>query len=182
MKRFLGMLLSAIAVLSLVLCVAVAVLWVRSYEIADGGLWTRTWAAGSTYGYTQYRMDSVKGSFGVAIAGNQSSRAVSSGGFRWEPINAASVYLPTESRYGFYYHSNTSGTFWFRSLFVPHWLIVLLFAALPAAQSARIIARRRRRHLANRVCTECGYDLRASPERCPECGTSRLPLAPASQP
>ena len=56
----------------------------------------------------------------------------------------------------------------------PWWLPCLAGAVLPAAW---LIARqRRRRRLALTLCPACGYDLRASPDRCPECGAERMAI------
>jgi hypothetical protein len=51
---------------------------------------------------------------------------------------------------------------------VPWWIPLLLCMAPPAAAAARSFHRRKRRVLG--LCVECGYDLRASAGRCPECG------------
>jgi hypothetical protein len=55
-------------------------------------------------------------------------------------------------------------------LFVPMWFAVLITAAAPLATSCALWRARRRRRRQRDVCINCGYDLRASPERCPECG------------
>ena len=60
------------------------------------------------------------------------------------------------------------------SAVVPHPYLLAVAAVLPAWRLAAV-ARRRRRGRAG-LCPACGYDLRATPGRCPECG----PLATTS--
>ena len=50
-----------------------------------------------------------------------------------------------------------------------YWFIVLLFSPWPIAWLVRWQMRRRTKVAG--VCMNCGYDLRATPDRCPECGT-----------
>jgi hypothetical protein len=52
---------------------------------------------------------------------------------------------------------------------VPLWFVTIVFLILPATRFAS--RRRRSRRAAGGCCPTCGYDLRASKDRCPECGT-----------
>jgi hypothetical protein len=56
---------------------------------------------------------------------------------------------------------------------IPTWLPLLILGILPSCTLRRIVARRQRRRAG--LCRQCGYDLRATPDRCPECGA--VPLA-----
>jgi hypothetical protein len=78
-------------------------------------------------------------------------------------------------RHGFYWHLDDTPGSSLRYLTFPLWSAALLFT-LPIVPALFGRLRRARRNTAG-LCTSCGYDLRATPDRCPECGADRT--APA---
>jgi hypothetical protein len=69
---------------------------------------------------------------------------------------------------GFEFTTGSSGSNARREFATPTWLFALLAGLLPACRLAT--ARRSRKHRRLGCCPLCGYDLRATPDRCPECG------------
>jgi hypothetical protein len=68
-------------------------------------------------------------------------------------------------------------TYWARrqSYVVPYWFLALCTGLLPAVWVRHRI--RRRRALRTGCCVYCGYDLRGSPDQCPECGRRASPAS-----
>ena len=53
---------------------------------------------------------------------------------------------------------------------VPLWFIATAAAGLPLVRGAALL--RNRRRTGHGLCPDCGYDLRATPDTCPECGAA----------
>lgn len=68
----------------------------------------------------------------------------------------------------------------FRIIAVPLWFLTLLLA-LPAGRYLWVRRRQSQRAMRNQ-CLHCGYDIRSSAGRCPECGTPIPAASPSGEP
>jgi hypothetical protein len=172
MKRLVRILLNAATVLSLVLCVGTVAAWVRSYQARDM-IW---WAQPNP---RLLRASTHRGGFAVEVFTPQlGAYFANPPGAGWEQSAPESYSATVRSRwtrcnrFGFALDRVQNSEFVMRQLACPYWFILLLTAILPAARLAGWRRRRARRlRMGASLCRRCGYDCRATPDRCPECGT-----------
>jgi hypothetical protein len=178
-------LLNLLTAVSLLLCVGVAALWVRSYWQADCLFFWNTrgeWSAETSAGYLSVETSNIHGGDAgvcrlvtpaapVALHRRvMRSRAVHSfAGFVYgvdvRPGAAVGLASQLESR-GL---RTPAGTLTRHFWYIPMWAAFTLTSAPPLLLLWPRLAVLRRR--SRGLCPRCGYDLRATPGRCPECGT-----------
>jgi hypothetical protein len=190
LRRILGTLLSA---LSLLLCAATIALWIRSYWGSD--YLARHQVISGDFNTTATKYQSIKCTRGsirleveeqTAYHYNVPNIVVASPdrpplwgwgrlGQRhmgWEDLPERTFW----NRLGFHQYETGHGASFYDArvsgVAIPAWLPVLIFAILPAMWVVLFIRRRRRRGIG--LCPTCGYDIRATPQRCPECGRVAL--------
>ncbi len=188
MKTFLRWALHLLTLLSLLLCVAMGATWIRSYfafsELFESHHY---WMVDQRIlRYSTYQLYLSKGAFqygnawvdykdvflikAMLPAGNPSWQFSHSnvGGVLYIPAPSASIAgiaisftLPVPAR----------GQVAQVDARLPYWVLLTAFSFLPIIWIAGFIRQRARDRLkAGGCCVRCGYDLRATPEKCPECG------------
>ena len=194
MRRLARRLFTLCSAVSLLLCVAACMLWVRSYLVADELTVIRTHLDDDRALWVYACINSSRG--GLAAKVIRDRRPVEDRGPGYPPVgwrwyhrasrDTGLDVAPELKRadwwlLGFGHQSKTLRGVDYpwdvrhvQDVSLPHWAPAGVLAVLPAFYVARA-ARGRRRHsrALRKRCPECGYDLRASPGRCPECGAAR---------
>jgi hypothetical protein len=171
-RRLGRILLNALTVVSLLLFVVTVVLWVRSHWVRDDIFWdiVRRPVTGAVTWHS-YRYTASGGGFWFE---SRSDFKPNSSSFSWQRWPMKGYILHRESRNPFWWRMGFSISAHDRFLMIvmPFWLPAGLTAVLPAVSVVRFYRDRRwRRRQSVGLCPSCGYDLRATPRRCPECGT-----------
>ena len=185
MRKAIRLTLAVGTALSLFVCVALLVLWVRSYRVID--MLSHQQERGSAvHVYSNYGrlMVHVMHWGEVGIYPPHSIRygkgPVIRPSRRVPPIGTVHDWRALGFRYWYAVPAPPTGVSvrqWL--LVVPLWFLTLAAALPPVLWYVNIRRWRRDQHRRQSGhCTRCGYDLRATRDRCPECGT----LVPAFAP
>ena len=187
------------AAMSLLLCLATAAAWVSSYFRYIGFRFVRDFS--SSDGMVQIRCSwvALRGGFDFAFWHHHAITPESAADLKEDHVWHAPVeiwsgsvgkldetnnkylprptyrFMPTNpSPLGFQFRARRGlyqgNYYWYGAAAIPFWFPVVVCSGLPLLWTWR---RRRARMRARRGrCRFCGYDLRATTDRCPECGRS----------
>ena len=167
----------------LTIFVASAVLWLRSSAVPDCLTWNYTNRASGRH--ISIRCRNPDGTFTVDWETFVTTRAVLAQ-MPWMAPDGWSYFRETDfsklvvrpiPRYAFggFEYLNDDGTYVFDNLklpaihrdsAIPLWFVMTVSSIWPMATLVRLVRHRPRPG----HCRRCGYDLRATPQRCPECG------------
>jgi hypothetical protein len=179
-KRRLFNLLSG---MSLLLCVVMMALLLRSYSVDEAVYWSNSTALKPLLLGHFYSLNFEHGRFSFFYSNLESNSPESQATpckFGYSQHLHSLEVIPSGSlppQYGWshlgcgYLGMSDMGVSYslkLRFLFLPAWLIASAFAVAPLLWISHW---RRRLRFATGLCPHCGYDFRATPDRCPECGT-----------
>jgi hypothetical protein len=149
---------------SLLVCMITLAMWIRSFHHDDH--------VAFVYSHGVVAVDSVDTV--VAVSHGWTTRIAKQIGFRASSVRFSFYVSQWENR-GFGHQVDGFASIGVDSAVIdrwraPYWFICTCMAAMPLcfAIRGRIVARRS----SLRFCSNCGYDLRATPDRCPECGSA----------
>ena len=189
MKQLRKIIFNALTVLSLLLFMATVWMWMRSYGVAD----TVSFTMRQNKAYRYYGVVSCLGGLGLKITDSwpapnrrvEFDSRILIAPDEWRMIFAAGI-VANERRWGVR-HIQGGDSFellnrkWTQAMRMPTpplmgsatlvpYGFVAFVTSIPAFWAHGLSLRRKRRWDAG-CCSQCGYDLRATPDRCPECGT-----------
>ncbi len=177
MSRFGRILLNSATALCVILGLATLVLWQRSYSHTDS-----VWRSNGRW---YWAVQTVRG----GIVGTLSPHDIQGLPSGWTVFSIPCVdwnnvwhprYLRTwYNQLGFYVDRGTFSTYvhgngitvqgWRQRYEFPMWFVGCLMALLPML---RLFRMQRHRQAQKGKCRACGYDMPATVDRCPECGTT----------
>ena len=189
MRRVFRILVNTATLLSLLLCLGTLLLWRWSYGHGGSvGLLRFTqgpervervelvaeWGDG--------RIDMGEGRFGYTGESLNYGRGVAAAqgpSWQWTAVSKKPRFVTADYdhswgpvRWASHALNDPDNSFDERYASVPCWLLAAAAGAWPMASLALLIRRRARRRRLVRAgcCVQCGYDLRGTLDRCPECG------------
>jgi len=181
-------LLNVLTILSVVTFAAVCAAWVRSYwawddfevrrakPFADGSVFVRSWTLESNHGWLSFHTNVAQ----WTAADVQKYDPYRADSFisrvQWLTHRPTRKVWPSWHLVHYDHRAGAGGAastaYSYSAFFARHALAAAALAIVPAVRGGRRRWRARaRRRAGGRSCPSCGYDLRATPDRCPECGT-----------
>ena len=189
MKRVARWAFNILAPVSLMLCVAACILWARSHKLYDS-------LDAAPQGKRLYLIHSHCGQ--LWFEARTYTEDVVARGPRWQTSDRSPPLLevlePGDYAYDYWGFALADSersapppgprlpyidvliypTAWplptVKALAIPHWALALCLAAMPTWAILRVYWSNKRRR--SGLCSVCSYDLRATPDRCPECGST----------